>query len=412
VKFNWRKFLTKKYHHIFYWSLFDFANTSFSITIVTFVYAVYFKETIAGNQPIGDFYWSLGTGISMFVVAIISPLLGAIADHSAGKKRFLLFFTLLCILSSAALYFVSKGDIIEGLFLFILANIGFEAGLVFYDSFLPEISDEKNYGRTSGFGFAMGYIGSFASLVIVYPLVTNDLVEYSFPASAIFFLIFSLPLFLFLPDSKKYVERTKSYIKIGLERVIFTITHLKNYKNLALFLFAFFFYIEGVNTAIYFSGNYAKTTLNFSYSELTLFFMIAQTTAVAGSIIFGVIADSVGQKKTIFITLIIWFIVIFYASVIESKFEFFIIGCIAGLGMGSTQSVSRSLMSKLTPPDKKTEFFGFYSFFGKSSAIIGPLVFGFISWQTGSQRIAILGMGVFFTIGMILLSKVKEHRAK
>jgi len=412
VKFNWRKFLSKKYLQVFYWSLFDFANTSFSITIVTFVYAVYFKETVAGNQPIGDFYWSLGTGISMFIVAIISPFLGAIADHSAGKKRFLLFFTLLCILSTAGLYFIGSGDIVEGLILFILANIGFEAGLVFYDSFLPEISDEKNYGRTSGFGFAMGYIGSFASLVIIYPLVTNDLVKYSFPASALFFLVFSMPLFLFLPDTKKYVERTKSYFKIGLERIVFTITHLKNYKNLALFLVAFFFYIEGVNTAIYFSGNYAKSTLNFSFTELTLFFMIAQTTAVAGSIIFGVIADSIGQKKTIYITLIIWFIVIFTASVIQSKFGFFIVGCIAGLGMGSTQSVSRSLMSKLTPPDKKTEFFGFYSFFGKSSAIFGPLVFGFISWQTGSQRIAILSMGLFFTVGMILLSKVKEHSAK
>jgi len=412
VKYNWRKFLSKKYQQVLYWSLFDFANTSFSITIVTFVYAVYFKETVAGNQPIGDFYWSLGTGISMFIVALISPFLGAIADHSAGKKRFLLFFTLLCILSTAGLYFISSGDIIEGLILFILANIGFEAGLVFYDSFLPEISDEKNYGRTSGFGFAMGYVGSFASLVIIYPLVTNNLVRYSFPASALFFLIFSLPLFLFLPDSKKYVERTKSYFKIGLERIAFTITHLKNYKNLALFLVAFFFYIEGVNTAIYFSGNYAKSTLNFNFTELTLFFMIAQTTAVAGSILFGVIADSIGQKKTIYITLIIWFIVIFSASIIQSKSGFFIVGCIAGLGMGSTQSVSRSLMSKLTPPDKKTEFFGFYSFFGKSSAIFGPLVFGFISWQTGSQRIAILSMGLFFIVGMLLLSKVKEHPVK
>lgn len=348
----------------------------------------------------------------MFIVALISPFLGAIADHSAGKKRFLLFFTLLCILSTSALYFIGSGDIVGGLILFILANIGFEAGLVFYDSFLPEISDEKNYGRTSGFGFAMGYIGSFASLVMIYPLITNNLVRFSFPASALFFLVFSLPLFLFLPDTKKYVQRTKSYFKIGLERITFTLTHLKNYKNLALFLVAFFFYIEGVNTAIYFSGNFAKSTLNFTFTELTLFFMIAQTTAVAGSILFGVIADSIGQKKTIYITLIIWFIVIFTATMIESKFGFFIVGCIAGLGMGSTQSVSRSLMSKLTPPDKKTEFFGFYSFFGKSSAIFGPLVFGFVSWQTGSQRIAILSMGLFFTIGMILLSKVKEHSAK
>lgn len=408
MQINWKKFLSEKYRRVFYWSLFDFANTSFSITIVTFVYAVYFKETVASGQPIGDFYWSLGTGISMFIVALISPFLGAIADHSAGKKRFLLFFTLLCIISTALLYFISEGKIIEGLILFILANIGFEAGLVFYDAFLPEISEEKNFGRTSGFGFAMGYIGSFASLMIVYPLVLNDLVKLSFPAAAIFFLIFSIPLFLFLPDTKQNVKREKSYFSIGIERITFTISNLKNYKNLALFLLAFFFYIEGVNTAIYFSGIYAKSTLNFNFSELTIFFMIAQTTAVLGSIIFGVVADSIGQKKTIYLTLIIWFLVIFSASIVQSKTGFFIIGIIAGLGMGSTQSVSRSLMSKLTPDDKKTEFFGFYSFFGKSSAIFGPLVFGFVSWQTGSQRLAILTTGLFFTVGMILLSYVKE----
>lgn len=408
MQINLKKFLTEKYRKVLYWALFDFANTSFSITIVTFVYAVYFKETVARNQPVGDFYWSLGTGISMIIVALISPFLGAIADHSAGKKRFLLFFTLLCITSTSLLYFISEGKIVEGLILFILANIGFEAGLVFYDAFLPEISDEKNYGRTSGFGFAMGYIGSFASLIIVYPLVVNNLVRYSFPVSALFFLIFSIPLFLFLPDTKKNIKSEKHFFQIGWERITFTISHLKNYKNLGLFLIAFFFYIEGVNTAIYFSGIYAKSTLNFSFSELTVFFMIAQTTAVLGSIIFGVIADSIGQKKTIYLTLVIWFIVIFSASIIQSKFGFFIIGCIAGLGMGSTQSVSRSLMSKLTPPDKKTEFFGFYSFFGKSSAVFGPLVFGFVSWQTGSQRFAILTTGIFFTIGMLVLKNVKE----
>lgn len=406
-----KKFLSEKYKRIFVWALFDFANTSFSITIVTFVYAVYFRETVSSNQPIGDFYWSLGTGISMLIVAIISPFLGAIADHSAGKKRFLLIFTLICIFSTSALFFVKEGEIFIGLFFLILANIGFEAGLVFYDAFLPEITEEKNYGRTSGYGFAMGYLGSFASLLLIYPLLTNNLIKYSFPLSALFFLVFSLPLFLYLPDSKKKLLRTKSYLAIGWERIKFTISHIRRYKNLALFLLAFFFYIEGVNTAIYFSGIYAKTTLSFDFQELTIFFIVAQTTAVIGSVILGIVADSIGQKKTILITLVIWFFVIFSSSITSSKIAFFFVGSIAGLGMGSTQSVSRSLMSKLTPFDKKTEFFGFYSFFGKSSAILGPLVFGFVSWQTGNQRIAILSMGIFFLVGLILLQRVKESRA-
>lgn len=408
---NFKNLFSNNRGKIFVWTLFDFANTSFSITVVTFVFAVYFKETVAGNQPIGDFYWSLATSISMLIVALISPFLGAIADHSAGKKRFLLFFTLLCILFSSLLYFVEAGMIFLGILLFIVANIGFEAGLVFYDAFLPEITEEKNFGRTSGYGFAMGYFGSLVSLVIVYPLVANNLVTITFPITAAFFLIFAIPLFLFLHDSKKKITVDKSYIKVGIERVKFTLTHLKQYKNLAAFLIAFFFYIEGVNTAIYFSGIYAKTTLKFSLTELTVFFMVAQTTAVIGSVIFGIIADSIGQKRTIFITLFLWLVVIISASVITSKEIFFFVGALAGLGMGSTQSVSRSLMSKLTPPDKKTEFFGFYSFFGKSSAVLGPLVFGLVSWLSGSQRLAILSVGAFFLVGLFLLRQVKEEHA-
>lgn len=194
---------------------------------------------------------------------------------------------------------------------------------------------------------------------------------------------FQFHYFCFFQIQKIHSKR-KSYFKIGFERITFTISHLKYYKNLAIFLLAFFFYIEGVNTAIYFSGIYAKSTLNFSFRELTIFFIVAQTTAVLGSIIFGVIADSIGQRKTIYLTLIIWFIVIFSASLIQSKTGFFVIGLIAGLGMGSTQSVSRSLMSKLTPDDKKTEFFGFYSFLENHRQFLGLL---FLDWFRGKREV-------------------------
>lgn len=257
---------------IFIWTLYDFANTSFSIIIVTFLYAVYFKKTVAMGEPIGDFYWSLGTSIAMLVTAIISPILGAIADYSAGKKRFLLFFTLLCIIATANLYFVGEGDIFWGIFVFIFANIGFEAGLVFYDAYLPEITSEKNYGRVSGYGFAMGYVGSLASLAIIFPFIQSSMIKETFPIAALFFLIFSLPVFLFLHDTRKKLETKVSYISIGFNRVASTIKHLKLHKNLAIFLLAYFFYIEGVNTVIFFSGNYASTTLGFTESDLLFFF--------------------------------------------------------------------------------------------------------------------------------------------
>jgi len=396
---------------------------------VTFIYAVYFKETVAGGESRGDFYWSLGISLSMLITAIISPILGAISDYSAGRKRFLLFFTLLCVLATASLYFIGPGDVFWGLLLFILANVGFEAGLVFYDSFIPEITTPKNYGRVSGYGFAFGYAGSLASLAIALPFIQEKMIRETFPVSALFFLIFAIPIFIFLADSRKAFNKDKSYLRIGFERVKFTITHVRQYKNLSRFLLAFFFYIEGVNTVIYFSGNYASTTLGFSMEELIVFFIIVQTTAIAGSVVFGVISDSVGQKKTIILSLYIWIGTIILAFLVSSetgafvvflvekldlpardilKYGFYVVGLFAGGVMGATQATSRSLMSRLTPEHKRTEFFGFYSFFGKSSAIVGPLVFGSVSYLTGSQRIAILTVLFFFIVGIILIGKVDE----
>ncbi|GJQ64466.1 MAG: MFS transporter [Melioribacteraceae bacterium] len=415
--------------NVFVWSLFDFANTSFSIVVVTFIYAVYFKEVVAEKEPIGDFYWSLGISGAMLITAIISPVLGAIADHSAGKKRFLLFFTLVCVIGTSLLYFVGPGMILAGLLLFILANVGFEAGLVFYDSFLPEITSPKNYGRVSGYGFALGYFGSLASLGIAFPFIQSEMIKETFPLSALFFLIFALPLFIFLKDTRKDTKEDVSYVKIGFNRVLNTIRHLPRYKNLGFFLLAFFFYIEGVNTVIFFSGNYASTTLGFSMTELIIFFIIVQSTAIVGSVVFGVISDSIGQKRSIIISLFIWIFTIvtaFFSSAEDAlltnlfapllnqtpaeflKTAFYVIGLLAGSVMGATQSVSRSLMSRLTPVEKKTEFFGFYSLFGKSSAIVGPLVFGYISYMFESQRFAILSVGIFFILGLLILRKVKE----
>jgi len=400
----------KEKSRVFVWTLFDFANTSFSIIVVTFLYAVYFKKTVAGNEAIGDLYWSISTSIAMVITAFISPLLGAIADYSAGKKRFLLFFTLLCILGTSSLYFIGPGQIFWGIALFVIANVGFEAGLVFYDAFLPEITAPKNYGRVSGYGFGMGYLGSLATLAIVIPFIEASMIKETFPVAALFFLLFSLPLFFFLKETRNKVERTESFATIGFSRVWSTLTHLKYYKNLAIFLVAFFFYIEGVNTVIFFSGNYASTTLGFNEMELLIFFIVVQTTAIAGSVVLGILADKIGQKKTIVISLFMWLVTITLAYFVYDKTGFYVVGLLAGAAMGSCQSASRSLMSKLTPPEKKTEFFGFYSFFGKSSAVVGPLVFGLVSFISGDQRVAIISIAFFFIIGLLILTKVKDPK--
>ncbi len=420
---------SKSKFKIFVWSLYDFANTSYSIVVVTFIFAVYFKDVIANKEPIGDLYWSIGISASMIITAIISPVLGAIADFSAGKKRFLLLFTLMCIIPTSFLYFAESGDILYALVLFIIANIGFEAGLVFYDAFLPDLTSPKTYGRVSGYGFAMGYLGSLLILTLAVPFISAGQIKETFPLSAAFFLVFAIPIFVFLDDTRKVVIKKYSYIKIGLTRVYKTISNLKDYKNLSLFLLAFFCYIEGVNTVIFFAGNYASSTLDFTMEELILFFIIVQTTAIIGSIVFGIISDSIGQKKTITISLIIWIFTVILAYFSSSKENylvqlfldsandnsreimsnyFYLVGLLAGSVMGATQSTSRSLMSKLTPEEKKTELFGFYSLFGKSSAILGPLVFGLVSYLSGSQRYAILSVGLFFVLGIFVLHFVKE----
>lgn len=427
---NLSKIKTNEKFRVLVWSLFDFANTSYSIVVVTFLYAVYFKQFVVEGKAIGDFYWSIGTSVSMLITAIISPILGAIADYSAGKKRFLLFFTLICIVSTALLYFINRGDVFLGLVLFIIANVGFEAGLVFYDAFLPEITSPKNYGRVSGYGFAMGYLGSLTTLAIIYPFIKAQMIRETFPISAIIFFVFAIPLFVFIKDNRKKVEHTQSFITIGISRVSNTILHLKNYKNLSIFLLAYFCYIEGVNTIIFFSGNYASTTLNFTMEELIGFFIIVQTTAILGALIFGIISDSLGQKKALVLSLIIWIFTILFAFFTSdkngyvirilcnqfnsnigsvSKTCFYVVGLLAGSVMGATQSTSRSMMSHLTPPDRKTEFFGFYSLFGKSSAILGPLLFGYISFVTGEQKFAILSICLFFFVGLGILSFVKEE---
>lgn len=395
---------------IFVWTLYDFANTSYSIIVVTFLYAIYFKETVNLNKSEGDFYWGLGTSVSMLIAALISPVLGAVADYTSTKKRFLTFFSLLCITATALLYFVGPGDVVLGLALLIVANIGFEAGLIFYDSFLPEITKPKNFGRVSGYGYAMGYLGSLSSLLILMPFIQMELISESFPVAALFFLIFALPTLILLKENKKEKPAGESYFSIGLKRVFFTMRHLKTYRNLAIFLLSFFFFIEGVNTIIYFAGIYATTTLGFSKGELIIFFMSVQGTAILGSVLFGIISDTIGHKKSLMITLFIWIFTVALAFWITEKSYFYLVGFLAGGAMGSSQSISRALMSQLTPPDKKTEFFGFYSFFGKSSAILGPLVFGLISSATGSQRYAILSLLFFFVAGIIVLAFVKEEK--
>lgn len=395
---------------VFNWSLFDFANSTFATIIVAFVYAIYFKKVVAGNEPVADLYWSAAINISMILVAFLSPVLGAASDHYNSKKKYLIFFTFLCITATALLYFVTEGKVVMGMILFILANIGFQAGLGFYDAFIKEISEPQNYNKVSSLGYAVGYLGSLASLGAV--LILQDSPRLTFLACAVMFLIFSLPMFFFVKEKKterNTEEIHSNFLSIGLKRTAETLRNINQYRNLKIFLFSYFLYIDGVNTIIFFSANYAQTTLNFEIPDLIMFFIIVQVTALGGSFLFGWIADKAGIKKTISFIILSWIVLTLLVFFADTKTTFLVIGAFAGIFLGSSQALSRSFMGKLTPDDKKTEFFGFFSLFEKTSTILGPLTFGLVSWLTGNQRYAVASILVFFIAGYILFRKVSEE---
>uniref|UniRef100_B3EQ22 Major facilitator superfamily MFS_1 n=1 Tax=Chlorobium phaeobacteroides (strain BS1) TaxID=331678 RepID=B3EQ22_CHLPB len=400
------------------WLLFDFANTSFSVIMVTFVFPLYFKNVICGGDPSGDAMWGASVSISMLIVALLSPVLGASADFSGRKKRYLFTFTALAVAATALLGFTGPGLAILAAVLFIIANIGFEGGLVFYDAYLPDIASERSIGRVSGYGFAMGYLGALTILVLLFPLLQGGIVVENIPnvtlsffLVALFFAVFATPFFLVARD-EKHAPVTMGYIGKSIREVSYTIRHIMNYPDLARFLLAFFFYNDAILTIIAFSSIYAQNTLGFTTAELIVFFMIVQTTAIAGSIVFGVITDRIGPKRTIVLTLCIWCVVIVMAILTREKFFFYYTGLLAGLSMGSSQAASRSMMAKLTPKKHVAEFFGFYDgTFGKASAIAGPVIFGFISFQAGDQRIALGSLLLFFAVGLYLILGVRSSAA-
>ena len=406
---------TKK--QIWAWCFYDFANSSFTTIIVTVSYSVYFTQIVAkGHNP--EVWWGWGYGISMLLVGVVSPILGALADYSGIKKTLLILFSLLCIIATALLVFVQEGDIWMGISLFIMANIGFNGALTFYNAFLNDIARPGNMGRISGFGYSLGYAGGLLSLLMVFPLIQGGfneenlfLYRLSFPATAAFFLIFAIPSIFYLQQRPHLLIKTPdlNLWKIGFQRVFKTLGEIRRHKELFKFFFAYLLYIDGINTVIVFAGIFAATVLGFSPKDLVVFFMIMQISAGAGAYVFGFFTDWWGPKKIIYLTLCIWIGLMVWAFFVPSKFQFYLLGLIAGIALGSNQSASRTFLGLLAPRDKISEFYGFFSLTGKMAATIGPPVFGMITAATGNQRWAILSLIVFFLLGFLLLQRVNQE---
>ncbi len=398
----------KNKKQIISWCLFDFANSSYSAVIAAVIFPVYYANEIVGDGTgLGDLWWGRAIALSMAIVAISSPFLGGIVDYANIRKRLLFLYTLLSVLSVSLFYFLQKGMIIEGFILIVIANIGMEGGIVFYNSFFPEITESSYRGRVSAWGFGIGYAGSIISLLMALFLIHKGFIEFTWPMIALFFLIFSLPAFIFLPRDKRSNIRLYEAATSGFYETIRRLRKMWSNREQRKFLAAYFLYEDGVNTVIVFSSIFAATTLGFKSEELIGMYLIVQLTALIGAFLIAKPSDYLGPKNIVMLALCLWIVVTILAYFVNEKSHFFVIASIAGLGLGSVQAASRTFYSQFIPKGQEAEFFGVYSLVGKSSAIIGPLVFGYISSTFGSQRPAILSVAMFFILGLIIIKTVE-----
>lgn len=404
--------------------MYDVADSAFTTVIITVLYALYFKKVVVGNDQQGDFLWGLAASISELAVALLAPILGAIADFSGSRKKFLGVCAVTIVFFTASLWFVGPGMATLGLILYIIANVGFTGGGVFIDSFLPGISTNQNAGRISGMKWALGYFGGLLALIVCLPLASSikgnpnpdELARARMVPLIIagFYALAVIPTFLLLKERSvpRQLPPGVNYVTVGFKQLKNTFGQIRRYGDLFTLFIAFLIYNDGIVTVITFAASYAEQTIGFNAREITIMFIMMNVIALAGALSFGWLADRIGQKRTIFLSLLLWTTAVVLAYFAHSKNSFYVVAALAGVGIGSCQSVTRSLVALFTPKENAAQFAGFLGFAGKAAAFLGPLTFGTLSSQTGSQRPAILAVGMFFIVGAIVLSFVNEERGK
>jgi len=383
------------------WCLFDFANSAYSAVIVVTVFSVYYVTYIVGNEHgLGDLWWGRAISMSLLLVVLSGPFFGALADRAGMRKRFFIAFTGLCIGCIALFATLEQGMIVRGFALIAVANFAFESSQIYYNAYLPDIAPPERLGTVSGLGFAIGYLGSIVGLVVALPLVNAKQFNLIWILVAAFFAVFSIPAFLAMPKDRANPDRRVNFAHIFRD--------VLGNERLRRFLLAYFVYFDGVETTIVFSGIFAATTLKFTTPEVIKLFLAVQFSALAGALLLARPTDRWGAKRVISLTLLLWVGVSIGAYLAQTKATFTAVAVTAGLGLGSIQAASRALMASLIPRGKESELFGFYALCGKSSSILGPLVFGAVSYLAGNQRAAVAAVGVFFIVGLLLLQRVKS----
>jgi UMF1 family MFS transporter len=394
------------------WTLYDFGNSAFSAIVGATIFPIYYAELVVGNREgLGDFWWGMVGSVSMGLVAVLSPLLGGIADHAGARKPFFVGFTLIAVAATALLSTVEPGMIGRGFALAVAGMAAFEFAVVHYNSYLPRIAAPHALGRVSALGFAVGYAGSVAAFALAYPFVAARAYRASFLTTAAQFLLFSVPAFVVLPgDAGRRVPLSRA-VSRALRDTRATLREIASgpaLRQMRRFLLAYLVYEDGVNTVILFSAVFAAKTLGLATTEIIGLFLVVQITALVGAMAWARVTDARGPKRVVTLMLMQWMAVTALAAFVDAKWQFWIVAVLAGTGLGAIQAASRTLMATLVPAGREAEFFGFYALVGKAGAIVGPAVFGAVSRASGGdQRTAIAVVGLFFLAGLILLARVR-----
>lgn len=409
------------------WAFYDWANSAFFAVIGTFVFATYFSQAIAPDPETGTALWGYALTASAIVIAIASPLLGAIADAGGRRKPWLFVCTLMGVIGSAGLWTATPDTsaIWHTLILFALANVGLEVAAVFYNAMLPDVVPPDRIGRMSGWAWGMGYAGGMVCLLIALfgfvqvetppfglDKATAEHVRIIGPLIAIWLVVFSLPLFLLTPDRPSTSLPKGEAVRQGVAALKKTLQSVRHYKQAMLYLVAHMLYADGLATLFAFGGIYAAGTFGMELNEVIIFGIVLNVTAGIGAFAFAWVDDWIGPKKTIVIALVSLLVFGLAALLVESKTGFWIAGSCLGIFVGPAQAASRSLMARLAPANLRAEMFGLYALAGKATAFLGPLVLGTVTLAFASQRAGMATILVFFAVGLVLLLFVREPPAE
>jgi UMF1 family MFS transporter len=413
----------------FGWCLYDWANSAFATVVLATVLPVYFASLVPeqganlfwSSQAIpATALWGYIVSFSMAAVAITAPGLGNLADRRGWRRRLLIIFCLLGSFATCGLFFAGPGQYLLAAILFILANIGFAAGNIFYNAYLPDLASGHEADRLSARGFALGYIGGGLTLLIVFLMIQKhswfgiadqgSATRLGFLLTGVWWLFFALPAFSWLKSipitsHARYSLRTpRDYLK--------TFVELRQYKHLGRFLVAFLIYNDGIQTIIAVSAIFAREELGLGTGTILGCFLMIQFVAMPGALLFSRLAGHFNTKRAILVSLVFFTVITVYASIMKSATEFWILGFAVAIVLGGSQALSRSLFSSMVPKSRSAEFFGFYAISSKFASIFGPLTFALLIELTGSNRIAILALVVFFVVGIVLLTGVDTEQGR